>query len=137
MKSKTEIFNTEKSQSKIYSFDKSVNINVDNKIINFKDILIEHKKSEGQENIFLACDNIPSELVLEISKAINISIQDISHIKNSEKVSVIFSLKEDILNKYIKNKKNANLTDIKDEKGVNILFSLKYYVLDELLAYAA
>lgn len=137
MKTKKEVFNTEKSQSNIYSFDHNIDIKLNNKLVNFKDILIEHNKKDDKQNIFLACDNISTELVLELSKISDLSIQDVSHLNNSEKVSVIFSLKEDIINKYfLEYKTDQEMMNTEDDKGNNILFSLSNYNLDELLAYS-
>ena len=137
MKTKKEVFNTEKTQSNIYSFDHNIDIKLNNKLVNFKDILIEHNKKDDKQNIFLACDNISTELVLELSKLSDLSIQDVSHLNNSEKVSVIFSLKEDIINKYfLEYKTDQEMMNTEDDKGNNILFSLSNYNLDELLAYS-
>lgn len=87
---------------------------------------------------FLACDNISTELVLELSKISDFSIQDVSHLNNSEKVfRLFFSLKEDIINKYfLEYKTDQEMMNTEDDKGNNILFSLSNYNLDELLAYS-
>lgn len=53
MKTKKEVFNTEKSQSNIYSFDYNIDIKLNNKLVNFKDILIEHNKKD--DNKIFSC----------------------------------------------------------------------------------
>lgn len=136
MRTRTEVFKDEKGQSTLYSFDESVDLNLNNKIINFQNILIEQKTEENRNNIFLACD-VSTDLVLEISKTTQVSVQDIAHLSNSEKVAIVFSLKEEVLKKYFGNEKLDNITEIQDEKGNRVVFNLINYNIDELLAYVA
>lgn len=136
MKTKTEVFKDEKGQSTLYTFDESVDLNLNNKIINFKNILIEQKTQENKNNIFLACD-VSTDLVLEISKSTQVSVQDIAHLSNSEKVAIVFSLKDEVLKKYFNSSKLDNITEIKDETANKVFFNLINYNIDELLAYVA
>lgn len=136
MKTKTEVFKNEKGQSTLYTFSDSIDLNLNSKILNFKNILIEQKTHENKNNIFLACD-VSTDLVLEISKTTQISVQDIAHLSNSEKVAIVFSLKDEVLRKYFNNEKLDNITEIQDEKGNKVIFNLTNYNIDELLAYVA
>lgn len=115
----------------------NIAFNLDNQPLSFDYFILEIKSNEEKnvEYIYISFENIVSEKVENMTKFILLDDKYKNILAKDKMVSVVFSLKQDALNKYINpnylslEKEHKNLFDLKDENNSIVLLNFKYYDL--------
>lgn len=127
--------------SEKYEVDgKNIYFNLDNSPINFDlfKIQVEKKNENEIRQILFLFENVEAKKILVLSKVISMSDEEIILLKNNDKVSVSFSIKEDILVKYIEEKYRSikpeeSLFSFKDENNSIVVLNFKYFQLEDIV----